>query len=324
MPKVSIVVVNYNYSKYLDERIQSFLNQTYLDFELLIIDNGSTDKSVEIIEKYRKDPRVSVRYYSENEPPFKRWNDGVDSTQGEYVMIAASDDSCDPRLLEKLVEKLDNHPSVGFAYAQSWEIDDQGKRLYLSKDLTDSLNPDLWATDFVANGQEMCHYMLFLNIIRFSGLARRSAFVKAGGFDTRLSYEADWLLWSKILTISDIAYVAEPLIFGRMHMNSFGKAVKKILVLEGRLVVIRYLLSNVKPPEHFWETVYKPIIGYWVRLVFSEKIPISINLRIYCLLKEINPHVNYLLVINFLEILKRKIGLLYNSFFQKKIKLLLK
>jgi len=318
MPKVSLVVVNYNYSKYLDERMQSFLNQTYQDFELLVVDNGSTDNSVEILEKYAKDPRVSIKRYSENDSPYKRWNEGVDSAQGEYVMIAASDDSCDSRLLERLVEKLDSNPSVGFAYAQSWEVDDQGKRLYLSTDMMDSLSPGLWSTDFVADGKEMCKHMLFINIIRFSGLARRSVFLKAGKFDTQLSYEADWLLWSKILAISDLAYVAEPLIFGRTHANSLGKVAKNLLVLEGRLIVVRYLLSVIKPPENFWETVYKPIVGYWIRLMFSENVPVSINLRIYRLLKEISPNVNYFLVGNAFEILKRKFTVLYNAFFQKR------
>jgi len=318
MPKVSLVVVNYNYSRYLDERMQSFLSQTYQDFELIVIDNGSTDNSLEVLEKYTKDPRVFIKHYPENNSPCKRWNEGVDSAQGEYVMIAASDDSCDPRLIERLVEKLDNHPSVGFAYAQSWEVDDYGKRLYLSTDMMNDLNPGLWCTDFVANGKEMCKHMLFINIIRFSGLARRSVFLKAGKFDTQLSYEADWLLWSKILAISDLAYVAEPLIFGRAHANSLGKVAKNLLVLEGRLIVIRYLLSVTNPPENFWEKVYKPIIGYWIRLMFSEKIPVSINVRIYRLLKEINPNINYFLIENTFEILKRKFTALYNAFFQKK------
>ncbi|WP_019502658.1 glycosyltransferase family 2 protein [Pseudanabaena sp. PCC 6802] len=317
MPKVSVVIINYNYSQYLDERIQSFLGQTYRDFELLIIDNGSTDNSVDVIQQYTKDPRVSVKYYDENDSPLKRWNEGVESTQGEYVMIAASDDSCDPRLLERLVEKLDNHPSVGFAYSQSWEIDDRGNRLYLSKQLMDHLHPGLWDTDFVASGREMCQHMLFLNIIRFSGIARRSVFVSAGKFDTQLPYEADWLLWSKILLVSDLAYVAEPLTFGRTHANSLGKVVKNASVLEGRLIVIHYLLSNIEPPEHFWEIVYVPIIAYWTRLMLSGQVPLNKNLRIYGLLRVIDPHVNYRLVENLYRVSTKKLALLYKIFSKK-------
>lgn len=317
MPKVSVVVVNYNYSQYLDERIQSFLDQTYQDFELLIIENGSTDNSVDVIQRYTKDPRVSVKYCAENDSPLKRWNEGLDCTQGEYVMVAASDDSCDPRLLERLVEKLDNHPSVGFAYSQSWEIDEQGKRLYLSKDLMDHLHPGLWDNDFVASGREMCKHMLFLNIIRFSGMARRSVFVNAGKFDTQLPYEADWLLWSKIFLTSDLAYVAEPLTFGRTHANSLGKVVKNALVLEGRLVVIHYLLSNIEPPKNFWGTVYIPIIEYWTRLMLSGQVPINTSIRIYGLLRAIDPHVNYRLIENLYRVFMKKLALLSNIFSKK-------
>lgn len=317
MPKVSVVVINYNYSQYLDERIQSFLDQTYQDFELLIIDNGSTDNSVDIIQKYTKDPRVSVKYYADNDLPLKRWNEGVDSAQGEYVMIAASDDSCDPRLLERLVEKLDDHPSVGFAYSQSWEIDDRGKRLYLSKQLMDHLDPGLWDTDFVASGRDMCKHMLSLNIIRFSGMARRSVFVNAGKFNVEMPYEADWLLWSKILIASDLAYVAEPLTFGRTHANSLGKAVKDASVLEGRLIVIQYLLSNIEPPAYFWETVHVPIIGYWTRLMLSGQVSLNNNLRIYSLLKTIDPHLNYRFFKHLVKIFMKKLVSLYKTFLKK-------
>ena len=116
MPKVSIVLPNYNYAKYLDERIQSLLNQTYKDFELIILDDASQDNSIEVIEKYRNDPRVKTKYFSENSGlPYQRWNDGADMAQGEYLLIAGADDSCHPTLLEKLVEKLDNYPHVGLS-----------------------------------------------------------------------------------------------------------------------------------------------------------------------------------------------------------------
>lgn len=313
MAKVSIVLINYNYAQYLDERIQSFLNQTYKDFELIILDNGSTDNSVEVIDKYTKDSRVFVRCYPENALLFNRWNGGLEWATGEYLLFASSDDSCDPRLLEKLVEKLNNHPSVGVVYSNPLAMDEKGNRYDYPKDLVDSLNPDLWVNDFVSPGQEMCKYLLFGNIIPCEALIRRSVFIQAGMFNTQIRYEADWLLWAKALTISDLAYVAEPLTFWRVHQSSLGKKVTGIARLEGRLVVIRYLLSKVKPPEQFWESVYKPIIGYWIRLSFSEKASIQTNLRIYNLLREIDPGINYRLIESAFEALKRKAGILSES-----------
>jgi len=126
MPKVSIVLPNYNYARYLDERIQSLLNQTYKDFELIILDDASTDNSLEVIRKYR-DPRIRTQFYAKNSGlPCKRWNDGADLAQGEYLIFAEADDSCHPTLLEKLVDKLDENPSVGLAFSQSLIIDSEG------------------------------------------------------------------------------------------------------------------------------------------------------------------------------------------------------
>ena len=89
IPKISIVLPNYNYARYLDERIQSLLNQTYTDFELIILDDASQDNSIEVIEKYTADPRVKTKYFSENSGlTYKRWNDGADIAQGEYLLIA--------------------------------------------------------------------------------------------------------------------------------------------------------------------------------------------------------------------------------------------
>jgi len=128
LPKVSIVLPNYNYARYLDERIQSLLNQTYQDFELIILDDCSTDNSIEVIQKYLHDPRVKTKFYKENSGlPYKRWNDGADLAQGEYLLFAGADDSCDPTLIEKLVEKLDRNPSVGLGLCQSWITDSSGK-----------------------------------------------------------------------------------------------------------------------------------------------------------------------------------------------------
>ncbi|MEM4380184.1 MAG: glycosyltransferase [Thermoplasmatales archaeon] len=313
MAKVSIVLINYNYAQYLDERIQSFLNQTYKDFELIILDNGSTDNSIEVINKYTQDPRVFVRYYPENVLIFKRWNGGLELTTGEYLLFASSDDSCDPHLLERLVEKLDNYPSVGVAYSQSLAIDENSNRFDLPKDLVNGLYPDLWANDFIFPGHEMCKYLLFGNVIPFKALIRRSIFVEAGMYNTQIPYEADWLLWAKASMISDVAYISEALTFGRMHRSSFGRSVRQTARLEGRLVVMHYLLSKVKPPEQFWEAVYKPMVKYWIRLLFSEKTPIQTNLRIYNLLREIDPGINLRLIESVFETLKHKSGILPSS-----------
>lgn len=108
-PKVSVIIPNFNHEKYLDERIQSVLNQTYTDFEVIILDDVSKDNSKEVIEKYRSNPHVSnIVYNTENSgSTFKQWAKGFNLAKGGLIWIAESDDSCSPKLLEKLVNEFE-------------------------------------------------------------------------------------------------------------------------------------------------------------------------------------------------------------------------
>jgi glycosyltransferase involved in cell wall biosynthesis len=250
MPKVSIILPNYNYARYLDERIQSLLNQTYKDFELIILDDASTDNSLEVIQKYTFDPRIKMQFYTENSGlPYKRWNDGSDLAQGEYLLFAGADDSCEPTLIEKLVKKLDDHPSVGLAYSQSWEIDHDANIIGSCKNWTDFLSggKERWESDFVDDGKNEMKYMFVTITIPNASclLMRRNIFLKAGKFDTKLILAADWLLYVKILMISDIAFISESLNYFRRHPHTVrSHSSKNGLDIEEEILVKKFILDN--------------------------------------------------------------------------------
>ena len=118
MPSVSVILPNYNYARYLPQRIESILNQTFSDFELIILDDASIDNSKEVIESYN-DSRISVYYNKVNSGnPFVQWNKGVQIAKGKYIWIAEADDYCELNILEKLVEILEANKNVGIAYSQ--------------------------------------------------------------------------------------------------------------------------------------------------------------------------------------------------------------
>jgi glycosyltransferase involved in cell wall biosynthesis len=295
MPKVSIVIVNYNYGKYLDERIRTILNQSYKDFELIIVDNGSTDNSVEVINRYISDTRVIPKFYSENDLPFKRWNEALSWARGEYFLITAADDSSYPTLLEKTVEKLDKYPSVGIAFSQSWDIDDQGNQLRSWKEWTDNLDKERWAKDFIDDGKNECQYLLFQCTIPnpSAALIRRTVFLEAGKFDTSFRYLTDWILWVKMLLISDIAFIAEPLNNYRTHTGSLTNATKQSLEFEERVRIINYLYTNIKATDEAWEAVYNQTIGYWSNLIIENKISFDKSKKIYSILQSMDQNLNY-------------------------------
>lgn len=124
MPIVSIIVPNYNHAPYLRQRLDSIFNQTYQDFEVIILDDCSTDNSKYIIEEYRNSPQVSHVVYNEANSgyPFKQWAKGFDLAQGEYIWIAESDDWAELNFLENLVSILNKDTSLVFAFCESyWE-----------------------------------------------------------------------------------------------------------------------------------------------------------------------------------------------------------
>ena len=303
MPKVSIVLPNYNYARYLDERIQSLLDQTYTDFELIILDDASTDNSLEVIEKYTADPRVRTKFYSENSGlPYKRWNDGADLAQGEYLLIAGADDSCHPTLLEKLVEKLDAHPSVGLAFSQSWGIDGEGNRTHSWKNHTDSLDKNRWANDFVDSGINELQYLLFTNTIPNASavLMRREIFLKAGKFDSQFKIVADWFLWSNLLMISDITFVCEPLNYFRTHPNTVRAAATKdaLNIIEEEYKILKYLLESIDLPRDLVNKALAQKLSGWIEALIQCQSNISgnRNRRIYHLAKAIDRHIEFHLI----------------------------
>lgn len=111
-PKVTVLMPVYNGEKYLGEAIESILNQTFTDFEFLIINDGSTDKSIEIIQSY-KDSRIRLIHHEKNFGLIVALNKGLDLAQGEYIVRMDCDDISLPERLKKQVEFMDVHPEIG-------------------------------------------------------------------------------------------------------------------------------------------------------------------------------------------------------------------
>ncbi len=111
-PKVTVFIPTYNYGIYLDEAIQSILAQTFTDFELIIVDNCSTDNTEELVKKYLGDPRVTYYKNETNVGLVGNWNKCLDYARGEYLKMLCADDKLHPQLLEKFVAIMDQYPEV--------------------------------------------------------------------------------------------------------------------------------------------------------------------------------------------------------------------
>jgi glycosyltransferase involved in cell wall biosynthesis len=224
MPRVSIVVPNYNHGRFLRRRVESVLLQTFQDFEVILLDDCSTDDSRSILLKYADDPRVRLEFSEVNSgSPFKQWNKGVELAIGEYVWIAESDDYADERLLEKLVARLDAESAAAFAYCRSWSVSLDGRTDGFVNSFESGEEQYRWAADYCADGLAECRdYLVRCNTVPNASAVvfRRNVYQQVGGADETLRLCGDWKLWAAMALTGKVVYSAEALNYYRFHDES--------------------------------------------------------------------------------------------------------
>lgn len=219
-PFVSVIIPNYCHARYLDERIQSVLNQTYQNFELIILDDCSPDNgaSREVIERYRSDSHVAHIVYNEQNSgnTFRQWHKGFQLAKGELIWIAESDDACELTLLETLVKGFEDHQNLVLAFCQSLYVDEDGKPLCETAEL---------------ENQEPIHYdgkefirrrMLYTNTVAnaSSAVFRKDVALRVDGQYQEYKAAGDRLFWIELAECGDVYEVPTPLNHFRRHGGS--------------------------------------------------------------------------------------------------------
>lgn len=226
-PIVSIIVPNYNYARFLDIRMESILNQTFQDFEIILLDDHSTDNSVEIIEKYRNNPKVSyIDINKENSgSPFRQWKKGIEYARGKYIWIAEADDSALPDFLEKTITALEATPSASVAFTGSETIDENGDPYGRDIDKWYKKSPQKTNGGWMAfNGKEYVVHNLYWHcyVYNASMTVFRKEYYSPDLLDDSIKMRnaGDWLFWIKITAKGDIIEVYEKLNLFRLHRKS--------------------------------------------------------------------------------------------------------
>jgi glycosyltransferase involved in cell wall biosynthesis len=214
MPEVSIIVPNYNHGRFLEERLESIFGQTFQDFEVILLDDCSTDNSVEILKKYAGHPKVrEFRVNDHNSgSPFKQWRQGIALAGGEYIWIAESDDYADKNFLATLVPALKSNPRLGLAYCQSKVVGENSEIIGEYSSYSFSC-PERWKNDFTNSGtDEICSYLLRINTIpnASAAIVRKAALADIIVPDN-LKTMGDWYVWLKVLSRWNVFYTAKPL-----------------------------------------------------------------------------------------------------------------
>lgn len=230
LPRVSVIIPNYNYARLLRDRIGSIVRQTAPFYELIILDDASDDDSIAVIEKlaieYGIEPRL-VRSSVNSGGVSRQWAKGVELASGDLVWIAEADDLCEPEFLECLTGAMKDR-SVVMAYCQSRQIDAAGTALadtYL--EYTDGVSREHWLRAYREKGSdENRKYLAVKNTIPnvsavlFRRDALRNAMACEGETMSNLKVAGDWIAYLAVLEQGDLVFVPESLNLHRRHSCS--------------------------------------------------------------------------------------------------------
>ncbi|MCC3153807.1 glycosyltransferase family A protein [Hymenobacter sp. BT770] len=292
---VTVIIPNFNHAKYLPRRIESVLQQTYPNLEIILMDDCSTDNSREIIAHYAsKDSRIKVVLNDRNGGnTFKQWNKGITLATGAYIWIAESDDAAEPTLVETLMSYLEANPEVVLAYCDSYNMDEHDKVSGTWQWFMAQLDPELFTQDFVMDGHKLIQrFMSYRNIIPNASavLLRRSTLLEAGEAAVSMKVCGDWLYWARILSRGKAAFVSRQLNYFRTHSNN----VRSRNDLNGTsLLESVQILSAMRAYGPADATAYAKALRYLLDLWFYsfvyKKVPISRHRQIYRAFKDIEP-----------------------------------
>lgn len=210
---VSVIIPNYCHAPYLRQRIDSVLAQSYPDFEVVLLDDCSTDGSREVIERYRNHPRIKQIVYNERNggSAFAQWRKGFALTQGEYIWIAESDDYADPAFLERCVAELDADPACVLAHTLSRTVDSEGRPFGKVRHAGRPVRR-------MDGRRFVLRHLLRRNELYNASMAvfRRSALPAAGEYE-EFRYAGDWYFWMLVALQGRVSTVFEPLNAFRRH-----------------------------------------------------------------------------------------------------------
>lgn len=207
-PKVSVLIPTYNYARFLNEAIESVLNQTFTDFELVIVDNNSTDNTKEVVDKYSNDKRL--RYYKNetNIGIIGNFNKCLEYANGDYIKYLMADDLFHKQLLEKFVAVMEEYPNVSLvtSYNEIFGTKKKQRRTQFNN---------------LHSGEEIIHECLMNGRGNMIGEPTSVMFRKkhlgSQGFNPEYTALTDLNLWLRLLTKGDGFFIPEVLSYFRMH-----------------------------------------------------------------------------------------------------------
>ena len=261
-PLVSVVFTSYNHIEYLEQALNSILGQTYGNFELIVVDDCSTDGSREVLKKFAADfSLIKLHLLSKNTGSYvTASNYGAKFALGEYVLFAQCDDFSEPAQIEKLMSVFEKHPEAGVVYSRSNLVDENGKVYLNDYVIRQNSFRKKCVKDTRIAGVEMRQFLSFSCVIPnlSAALIRKDLYLQAGGLSEKYLMAADWAFWLELSERTDFYYLTETLNNFRQHQTT-----------------IRHTTKIVKQIEEIYAVFYLHLSKY--RISFADKFRIKVN-----------------------------------------------
>ena len=279
-PKISVVIPNYNHGNHLKQRIDTVLNQTYNNIEVIILDDCSTDNSREIIKVYDRHPLVKHIIFNDLNTgnPFKQWKKGIELSSGEWIWLAESDDYADERFLQIMISALDNHTNVGLVYCDSNIVsNDVVAEKTFATLKNKKFKTNRWSKNYCNSGiNEIENFLLPGRTINNTSavLFNKKALMEADPFDVVFRYIGDKYTFIKVLATTNVIYIKESLNYYRNPFNT-KHANKYIFYFYEQFLVFDWVHKNLKISnqekflEGFYSNTSNSLFRYWNPLKFS-------------------------------------------------------
>lgn len=247
-PLVSIVFTSYNHKEYLRQALDSLLNQTYPNTEIIIIDDCSTDGSQEILKEYEHFGNINLKLQTQNSGSYvKASNLGASFAKGDFLLFAQCDDFAEPNQIELLIQVFLNNPVVGVVFSKSNLVDKNGK--VFSDDFVGRerkfkssivLNP-------ILKGYQIQEFLFFSCIIPnlSAALIKTKLYHEVGGLSDKYLVVADWEFWLDLSSKTDFYYIDKALNNFRQHDTTIRSSVQmKTQILEIQSMFERHSYKN--------------------------------------------------------------------------------
>lgn len=245
-PKVSICIPTYNQAQFIRESVQSALNQTFKDIEVVVSVNHCTDNTEAILSEF-SDPRLRIVRPDQFLPGTDNFKFCISQSRGQYFSFLCSDDILYPEFIESQVKILEQNPNVVFVHSAAERIDVEEKVTRLEKSIYPS---------FIRNGSdELKRYIFGSKCVGDSVLIRRSAYDAVSGFGDL--WVNDWELWLRLLMYGDVAYNDRVLMKYRDWEDEYRRTTRNLELLKSIVLLYETYQPIILRQHPGWEQLFK-------------------------------------------------------------------